>query len=207
MLFRHAKLVCLCSAPMTSASYLLSLAVGVLPLSPEWAVESMQKQALQPLKKFQCKPLRVPGVDKRACTAAAAAAAKRGVGKILPTERRVLRTNGGKAPLQLAVRGSESFVREWEPLLRAAGADCKPTATSAARSKAPKVHAYVCDGTDQPSAGSRVPCVSLSWLFASLAGQRRRGFKDDKSFEVTPRAVDPPSPTLSPAEEQCSQQF
>ena len=103
-MFRHAKLVCLCSAPMTSASYLLSLAVGVLPLSPEWAVESMQKQALQPLKKFQCKPLRVPGVDKRACTAAAAAAAKREVGKILPTERRVLRTNGGKAPLQLAVR-------------------------------------------------------------------------------------------------------
>ena len=42
-MFRHAKLVCLCSAPMTSASYLLSLAVGVLPLSPEWAVESMQK--------------------------------------------------------------------------------------------------------------------------------------------------------------------
>ena len=189
---QKSRLICLASVPKNTAQYLLALAIGAVPLSVEWPTRAMQDEKLVPTASYQLKPLRVPGCGEF----------QHGqygqLGQVLPIERRVLRTAKGKAPLLLGVRASEQFTREWEPLLRAAGAHCIPTVTSSV-SKQPRVHAYLCDGTNPPSAGSRVPCVSLAWLCASLVTQRRKGFKDHRAFNPPRGVAMPASPAAAAA--------
>jgi hypothetical protein len=170
-----SRLICLASAPENSTQYLLALAIGAVPLSFEWPTRAMQAEKLVPTVSYQLKSLRVPG-----CAELHGQYGQ--LGQVLPIERRVLRTAKGKDPLLMGVKASEDFTQEWEPLLRAAGAQVIPIVASSVSSKQPRVHVYLCDGTTMPSAGSRVPCVSLAWLVASLVSQRRKGFKDHSSF-------------------------
>lgn len=242
---RTMRLVCLASSPKKTPEYMLALAIGAAPLSIEWAARCMQDQTLHPSSNYQLPAMRVPGTgtDK-----SAPAAARGEIGRILPMERRVLRTARGRDPLLLGVRASSAFTKQWyvtpatltlicfeptpkvchkneamnhcsvvrlsrkcgdcllrrEPLLRAAGAHCVPVVTSSATKKPPRVHAYLCDGSNPPSAGSRVPCVSLAWLFASLVSQRRRPFNDE-AFAVPPPAAG--ESAMDSPERGCSQQF
>lgn len=106
---RTVRLVCLASSPNKTTEYMLALAIGAMPLSTEWPARCMQDETLHPPSDFQLPPLRVPGTGS--CTNAITPASA--IGRILPIERRVLRTAKGRDPLLLGVRASNRFTKLW----------------------------------------------------------------------------------------------
>jgi hypothetical protein len=137
---RASRLVCLASSPKKTAQYLLALAVGAAPLSTEWPTRCMQDETLHLVCKYQLPPLRVPGADDRSGLTAPASRSE--LGRILPIERRVLRTAKGRDPLLLGVRASDEFTKEWyvgNPLVPWASALCAPFLCVCARARATRV--------------------------------------------------------------------
>lgn len=106
---RTVRLVCLASSPNKTAEYMLALAIGAMPLSTEWPVRCMQDETLHPTADFQLPPLRVPGTGSSTNAMTPAST----IGRILPLERRVLRTANGRDPLLLGVRASNRFTKLW----------------------------------------------------------------------------------------------
>lgn len=107
---RTMRLVCLASSPKKTPEYMLALAIGAAPLSVEWPARCMQDETLHPTSDFQLPTMRVPGTGD---SASVPATARGEIGRILPMERRVLRTSRGRDPLLLGVRASTGFTKQW----------------------------------------------------------------------------------------------
>lgn len=137
---RAIRLMCLASSPKKTPEYMLALAIGATPLSVEWPARCMQDESLLPNSGFQLPPLRVPGSGTGAGTGAPACARNEN-GRILPMERRVLRTAKGRDPLLLAVRASSKFAKQWY-VKRSTATTCNSRLTLLERTNHCPLHNY-----------------------------------------------------------------